>query len=134
METKTTRKADRRTIYTKAVIKDALIELMREKPFNRITVKALCAKAEINRGTLYIHYADIYDVLDEIENDVLDSLHDDLIQISTYDEGRLLKTQEFFNTIFDREILSLLAVEQASHTHIVEKTIAATKGNILPAL
>jgi AcrR family transcriptional regulator len=134
VDAKPERKKDRRTIYTETVIKDSLIGLMREKPFNKITVKELCARAEINRGTLYLHYSDLLDVLDEIENDVLDSLHDDLMGISTYDEDRLPLTQEFFDAIANQDLLSLLTVEQADFTHIIDKTIAATKGNIMPAL
>lgn len=64
-------KEDRRTRYTKNIIKDTLLELMHQKPFDKITVTELCRKAEINRGTFYLHYVDIYAVLDELEEDAL---------------------------------------------------------------
>lgn len=64
-------KEDRRTRYTKDLIKDTLLELMHKKPFDKITVTELCRKAEINRGTFYLHYVDIYGVLDELEEDAL---------------------------------------------------------------
>lgn len=44
-------KEDRRTRYTKNIIKDTLLELMHQKSFDKITVTELCRKAEINRGT-----------------------------------------------------------------------------------
>lgn len=128
------RKIDRRTKYTKSVIKESLIDLMREKSFSKITVKELCAKAEINRGTLYIHYADLYDVLDEVENDILDEIRDDLIQMSTYDESRSLKTQDFFNSATDQSLYRLLMKKQGGYTRIIEKTIQIIKGNFVPVI
>lgn len=41
------RKTDRRTIYTRNVIKDALLEAMKEKAFEQITVTDVCRRAEV---------------------------------------------------------------------------------------
>lgn len=57
---------DRRTRYTRQTIRDTLLELMQEKGFNRATVTEVCRRAEINRGTFYLHYLDLNDVLDDI--------------------------------------------------------------------
>ena len=40
--------------------------LLRNKPYSKITVTELCRLADINRGTFYIHYFDVDDVLDDI--------------------------------------------------------------------
>ena len=40
--------------------------LLRVKPYSKITVTELCRLADINRGTFYIHYFDVDDVLDDI--------------------------------------------------------------------
>lgn len=53
---------DRRTQYSKRVIKEALFALMQEKPINKITVKELCERADVNRSTFYAYYTDIYDL------------------------------------------------------------------------
>ena len=45
------RKTDRRTLYTRNVIKDALLEALAEKPFEQITVTDVCRRAEITRAT-----------------------------------------------------------------------------------
>lgn len=82
-------KSDRRTRYTKMVIKDSLLSLMQEKTINKITVSELCAKAEINRGTFYAHYKSPIAVYKQIEeslyNDVKASLTNALedMQLST---------------------------------------------------
>ena len=61
----------RKTKYTQMALKDSLIELMREKPFPQITIKELCAKADINRTTFYAHYTDQYQLLKTIEEETL---------------------------------------------------------------
>lgn len=58
---------DRRVKYTKMVLRESLIELLREKPISRITVKELCEKADINRATFYTHYTDQFDLFKQIE-------------------------------------------------------------------
>ena len=65
------RKTDRRTIYTKNVIKDALLDALAEKSFEQITVTDVCRRAEVTRATYYIHYQSLTEVLDELLNDAL---------------------------------------------------------------
>lgn len=60
-------KNDRRVRYTKQVIKESLFELLKTTPFEQITVKALCQKAEINRATFYTHYETLSALMEEIE-------------------------------------------------------------------
>ena len=67
-----TRKTDRRTLYTRQVVKDALLELLEEMPYEKINVTRLCAQAEITRPTFYLHYADLNEVLDEVIADALE--------------------------------------------------------------
>ena len=63
---------DRRVRKTRKLLKEALVALMTEKDFRKITVTELTKKADINRGTFYLHYFDIYDLLEEMENEALD--------------------------------------------------------------
>lgn len=62
---------DRRVIKTKRAIKNAFAQLLNEKPINDITVSDIAALAEINRKTFYNYYAGVYEVVDEIENDII---------------------------------------------------------------
>ena len=89
-------KLDRKTRYTRMVLQDSLIELMREKPINKITIKELCEKADINRTTFYAHYTDQYDLLRKIEDETLSWAKDAFNTIigKASDENETLKVLE----------------------------------------
>ena len=67
----TTRKTDRRTLYTLGVIKDSLLELLEQDSFDKITVAALCRQAEITRATFYLHFQSLDEVLNAVLDDAL---------------------------------------------------------------
>ena len=73
------RKTDRRTLYTRNVIKDALLEALAEKTFEQITVTDVCRRAEITRATYYLHYQSLTEVLDELLMDALQTAEDDTV-------------------------------------------------------
>jgi len=54
---------------TKKRLKDSLMILLKEKPASDITVKELCDMADINRGTFYYHYTDIFDMFRKLQED-----------------------------------------------------------------
>ncbi|MBD7938215.1 TetR/AcrR family transcriptional regulator [Cytobacillus sp. Sa5YUA1] len=67
-------KNDRRIHKSKKGLKDALITLMAEKEFKKITVTDLVQKADLNRGTFYKHFQTKEELLEELTNDILDDL------------------------------------------------------------
>lgn len=69
-------KTDARVKYTKMVLKKALLELMQHKPVNKITVKEICERAELNRATFYAHYSDCFDLLESMRRNCLGSSND----------------------------------------------------------
>ena len=68
------KKTDRRVKYTRMVIKDSLISLMKHKPITKITIKAICEKADVNRSTFYAHFNDQFDLLQQIQNEILQEI------------------------------------------------------------
>jgi len=66
----TEQKQDRRVQRTKKMIRDALSELMKNKTFEEISVTDITKKADINRGTFYLHYEDKYDLLEQSEEEI----------------------------------------------------------------
>lgn len=73
--------SDRRIRKTKKLLKDTFIELLNEKPMEKISVKDLTEKADLNRGTFYLHYTDIYDLLEQSENELLGEMSEILSKI-----------------------------------------------------
>jgi len=69
------KKADRRVKYTIMIIKDSFIKLLKKKPISKITIKEICEEADVNRATFYAHYLDQYDLLHQIENDLIDDIN-----------------------------------------------------------
>jgi AcrR family transcriptional regulator len=67
-------KVDRRIKYSKMILKKSLVDLMREQPISKISVKMLCEAADINRSTFYAHYTDQYDLLRQLEQEVIAEL------------------------------------------------------------
>ncbi len=63
-------KNNRRAQMTRLLLRTALIELMQEKPFSGITIKEICQKADLNRTTFYLHYADQSALLADVESEV----------------------------------------------------------------
>ncbi len=71
-------KMDRRKKYTRMMLKNSLIKLLKEKPISSLTVKEICELADINRSTFYSHYTDQFDLLSHIEDDVLNDMQETL--------------------------------------------------------
>lgn len=65
-------KSESKYFNTAAKMDLALIALLKEKPFEYITVSEICKKAEVNRSTFYLHYETIGDLLDESTRYLLD--------------------------------------------------------------
>ena len=69
-----TDRTDRRVQYTKRALREALVDLMRDNHISKISVKALCEAADVNRSTFYAHYQNPRDLLRQIEAEALDDL------------------------------------------------------------
>lgn len=65
------KKQDPRTVQTTALIKQTLLGMMKKTAFNKVTVSEVCKTAGINRGTFYLHFCDLWAVLEELEEEAL---------------------------------------------------------------
>ena len=64
-------KIDRRRRYTLSVIREAFFSLLAEVGFAKMTVADICRRADINRGTFYLHYEDKFALLDALIDEAL---------------------------------------------------------------
>lgn len=72
------KKENQRVRLTKQLLKNSLLELSKAKPLNKISISELCQQAGINRSTFYVHYGSQYDVLSDMEDDLIAGLEDAL--------------------------------------------------------
>ena len=67
-------KSDLRTAKTVRSIKSAFLELISKKPLGKITVTELAARAEISKGTFYLHYLDLFDLYNRLVEETADKI------------------------------------------------------------
>lgn len=77
----TEKKTDRRVLKTKKAIRNAVAELLSEKDINSITIKDIADVANINRKTFYNYYTGVYQIIDEIEDEIVGSFEAALTNI-----------------------------------------------------
>lgn len=61
---------DRRTRRTVSALQKSLIKLLLKKPLREITITELTESADISRTTFYLHYTDINDLFNSLEDDI----------------------------------------------------------------
>lgn len=78
-----TQKIDGRVRRTKKLLREGLTKLMKEKSIKKISVRELSDLVEINRGTFYLHYKDIFDLVEQIENELFEEFESIINQYSS---------------------------------------------------
>lgn len=79
------RNEDRRIIRTRLAIREALIGLIAERGFDPLTVKDISEKANINRGTFYLHYRDKFDLLEQTIDQIAEECKNIILEVNTLD-------------------------------------------------
>lgn len=92
MEEKRKKAEYRSSIRSKQMIKEALLSLMIEKPFEKISITDIVKRADINRGTFYAHYANTSEVLKSISITVVDELA--AVVNNDYDSDHILDSPD----------------------------------------
>ena len=100
------KREDRRISMTKRMLKEAMTELLREKDIYHIAVRELCERADVNRTTFYKHYGNQFDLLDEMELDLLCSVEKMIKSSEKYGESAITKLLAFLEE--DIEFVRLL--------------------------
>jgi AcrR family transcriptional regulator len=130
-------KLDRRVKYTKNMLKNALVQLMKQQHISTISVKALCELADINRSTFYAHYNDQYDLLHQIEQEVMDNVRRYLKKLLTesfnIQAPVIVLTRIFEYAKENSELFQVLLSENSDHVFqkdVIELSqIVSTRNN-----
>ena len=99
----TERKTDARVRFTKLMIRNSYVALLKEKGPAKVTVTDICSLAGINRATFYAHYRNPGDLMESLENELLDNI------LCIMDKSELSNTAELSRIL--PEIISYVKSE-----------------------
>lgn len=123
-------KEDARAARSKALIKEALLAVTRERPFAEVTVTALCAQAGVGRQTFYRHYKNTSDVLDEVLDEALEKMRSVIEQVDAVPLGGCRNcSATFCSFVREDERYRSLFMDDALAARIVEKLVPFTCGD-----
>ena len=113
---------DRRKRKTRKAIFDACVSLMQEKEFQHLTVNEIVERADINRGTFYLHFVDKYDMMNSFENEMIEKIEDVILNNLPEKQFEELFIQSRYDTVVEilkcyeqnKELLHLLM--RSSHS------------------
>lgn len=112
---------DRRVRRTKNAIQSAFLKLIFEKDINKITIKELCERADINKSTFYLHYQDIYDLEAQFREEISEKV---CHIIMDYELGELIpKAPEIWLRILNLPLdegMILSSLKDTSLKYIIE--------------
>ncbi|MGE7888992.1 TetR/AcrR family transcriptional regulator [Bacillus cereus] len=120
-------KIDLRVIKTQRAIKNTFIQLIEDVGFEKVNVRKLIERAEVNRSTFYLHYQDKYDLLNKIEDELLEGLRRIImdtalikkVEQNSVSDSRLEKMNKVANYLFDnKKLIHLLTSDKGDPTFL----------------
>lgn len=111
-------------------LKESLLELMKEKPIDKITPTELCRHAGINRNTFYKHYYTTRDLLQEIEEEFSAQLVESIGEILQQDNIQHL-LQEICSIVLEKKEFCKVLFSANGDAAFMQDVIMLGKGLIL---
>ncbi|PWJ95685.1 TetR family transcriptional regulator C-terminal domain-containing protein [Oceanotoga sp. DSM 15011] len=112
--------------YTKKMIRDVFVQMLNEKPFDKITVKNIVNKCKINRKTFYYYYENLYSVLREIFESEIEDV------IAQYNETQSWEESFIFAARFSLENKkAIYHVFNSIHREELERYLYTIAGNVM---
>lgn len=87
---------DIKNFETKRAIKLALLVQIEKVGFERVTVKNLAITANINRGTFYLHYKDKFEVMEDLQQELLSELESYVKNVQPLDAFHSIKIGQLY--------------------------------------
>lgn len=106
---------DRRAKRTAMQIRETMLDFMRKKAIHEITVSEICKACQINRATFYDHYRDVFDLVQDMEQEMLLELQGLMDTVSPEGAAPADVSRLFFAFLAEhRETLNLLITSERS--------------------
>ena len=104
-----------------------------QEPLESVSVTRLCKTADINRSTFYAHYIDIFDVMEDMEDNYAEKISvSDIAQIAGFSESHFMRYfketmgTSFINYLKDYRLTMAARLLQSSDSSVLN--IAAEVG------
>lgn len=117
-------KQDLRVRHTKQMLKDALLQILKTKSIDKVTVTELCKTAHINRNTFYSHYRTPLDLLLEVEENFSDKVltyAQEPLQNKDYAE----MLRRLCNAIYEDRDLALVLISTSSNGQFMKHVVGS---------
>lgn len=102
-------------------IEGAFLELLEEQNRKRMSVSAICKKAQINRSTFYAHYTDIFALVNEIQEKKQQELIEIIESSFSVDSDDVVKVMtQVFHFVADNNVFYTLYLENHSGVELFE--------------
>lgn len=118
-------KKDLRVEKTEEAIRTAFYQLMQEKDVEKIRVCELAARARINKTTFYAHYASIYDFMDTLEQEAIDSCLAQLTQCNLLFDAPELFVRHLYDSLTKYTTIRCNLSSWANRQQFSDKILAA---------
>ncbi len=112
---------NQRTRLSKQLLRDSLTKLLYEKSIHKISVREICDRAQINRTTFYKYYGSQYDLLEDMENEVLSQIENYLSSDSEHLENELLSLKKIIAFTNDNRDLCMILFNNNVDTEFPKK-------------
>lgn len=115
------RKEDKRARRSKAAIRSALLSLLEECDFDKVSVTAVARKAGVDRKTFYKHYASADEVFDDAVRERALVIADALYRQTAHPDGR----------VDVAEMFQLLSYALVKETWLTDRTLSHMPSDVL---
>ena len=97
-------KNESKYFFTASLMNQALLELLEKKDIEFISVTEITKKAGVNRSTFYLHYDNIYELLEE----TIENIHKDFISSFSFNNAPTINSRENAFLITDDQLVPYL--------------------------
>lgn len=125
---------DKRVIKTRKLIRTTFIELLDQKPFEKITATEIAEKAMISKATFYYHYEDKYDLINKMTDELI-AEYKDALNIIMNEEQRKQKSDSFARiytqVLSDYEHIRRINMTELDYREKLQKLLAAVMKKVI---
>ena len=125
----------RNSLRSRRLICDALLELLNEKPLEKITVTDITTRADVNRGTFYLHYSSVNEVISELQDGYIAKMDQYFVNLDiplTID-NIMIVTAECLKSIYDQNQPKYMALLFHQQLSFADKVCRSLQDRLLAA-